>query len=306
MTYTRSIVRPFAVLSLFAVAGCDTPSAPVQPEPVYDLLYSTLPLASILVQPFDGGQPVPAGFGIVNGLDPVATNDGRYIAYTRITDAGGTAITIVDRVTGAKADLTNGQEVDEQPAFSPDGSRIAFVSSRDINTNIYVMNRDGTNVRALTTEPLPGVLDDRSPAWSADGRQISWSTNIGGFLTVWVMNADGSNKHRLTNSTDTFEDDAVWSPDGTRIAYFEVKNVTPRLIVINVDGSNRQVMPMPPNGYGRDAAWSPDGKLLAFIFNPDDHSRTQIYTIKPDGTDLKLRSHDDQNRGARRATFMRR
>lgn len=310
MTRTRSTITSFAILLLINATACDSPSAPNQPvptpEPTYDLLYASLLSASILVQPFEGGPPVLPGFGITDGFDPVTTRDGRYLAYARVSDLGGTAITVVDRVTGIKTDITTGEDVDEQPEFSPDGSRIAFVGSRDVGSNIYVMNRDGTNRKTLTTEPLPTVFADRSPTWSADGRQLAWSTNIGGFLTIWVMNADGTNKHRLTNSTNAFEDDAAWSPDGTRIAYFEVKEVTPRLIMVNADGSNRQILPTPANGHSRDAAWSPDGKLLAFIFNPDDHSLPLIYTMKPDGSDVQRRSHDDQNRGARRATFMRR
>ncbi|MEO7996334.1 MAG: hypothetical protein ABI852_02755 [Gemmatimonadaceae bacterium] len=306
MKHSRISVSLVAVLSVFVASACDSPGAPNQTAPMYDLLYSTVASATLLIQPFEGGPPVPLGFGIGMGLDPVATADGRYVAYAKIADNGGTSISLVDRVTGTKTDLTNGVDIDQQPAISPDGSRIVFVSSRDVGENIYIMNRDGSNQMALTIEPLPLVIVDRSPSWSPDGRQISWSSSTGGFLTIWIMNADGSNKHRLTNSTTAFEDDAAWSPDGTRIAYFEVMDVTPRLVVVNVDGTNRRVLPTPPNGHSQDPAWSPDGKLLAFTFNPDDHSRPSLYTMKPDGSELQQRLHDDQNRGVRRASFIRR
>lgn len=295
-----------AIVTVAALTGCDSPFVPQPAEPGYDLLYSTLVTRVVLIQPLTGGQPRTPGYGITDGTDPAASPDGRYLAYARLSDKGGTSITVVDRVTGQSRDITDGAAVDEHPTFSPDGTRLLFVSSRDTYNNIYSINRDGSGLKQLTFEPLPGVVEDRSPAWSADGNTIAWSSNANGYMSIWLMNADGTNKRRLTTKIPIFEDDAAWSPDGTRIAFTEVEMLTPRLVVMNIDGSNRQVMQVPADGHGRDPAWSPDGKLLAFSFNPDDHSRPQIYTINADGTNLQRRLFDDQNRGVRRATFMRR
>jgi len=128
-----------------------------------------------------------------------------------------------------------------RPAWYPDGSTIAFMSDRhaefDINLmgtddgdlEIYLMERDGSNIRRLTE--CAGTAS--APAWSPDGQRITFS--CGG---LHVMNADGSNQRRLTNDPGDFR--SVWSPDGKQIAF----NCGPKgkweqyeVCVIRADGS---------------------------------------------------------------------
>jgi Tol biopolymer transport system component len=79
------------------------------------------------------------------------------------------------------------------PAWSPDGRKIAFVSDRDGNSEIYVMNANGSGQRSLTRNPAY----DADPAWSPDGRKIAFVSNRDGNYGVYVMNADGSGQRRL-------------------------------------------------------------------------------------------------------------
>src|SRR3984957_19805243 len=72
--------------------------------------------------------------------------------------------------TGSPTDLTKSKSVNTYPAWSPDHSRIAFVSDRDGNFQIYVMNADGSAVKQLTT----GEEINRAPAWSPDGKKIAF------------------------------------------------------------------------------------------------------------------------------------
>ncbi len=83
------------------------------------------------------------------------------------------------------------------PAWSPDGTKIAFSSNRDGNDEIYTMNPDGTGVTRLTF--APGV--DLNPAWSPDSQRIAWYSNRDGNDEIYVMNADGSNVVRVTTNT---------------------------------------------------------------------------------------------------------
>lgn len=309
-SYTPSLPRlALALASALAFAGCDSEAAPLEPESVvtYDLLYESFVSPTVLQQSLSGGQPIAPAAGVGLGIDPTATLDGRYIAYAQrnLTD-GGSVLRIVDRQSGSITPISDGSEFIEQPAFSPDGTRIAFTRSSNGSSDIFVVNRDGSGIRQLTTDPLPAVVFDHLPAWSPDGTRIMWSNNESGFLRLWVMNSDGSNKHRLTSSVDTFEDDAAWSPDGTRIAFFEVVTSTPKLVIVNADGTNRQTPTLLPNGVARHPAWSPDGQLIAFTFIPSNGSRPQIYTMKPDGTDIVLRTLDSQNRGGHHPAFIRR
>jgi Tol biopolymer transport system component len=97
--------------------------------------------------------------------------------------------------------LTNDPLRDAEPAWSPDGTKIAFTSNRDGNHEIYVLNADGTGVTRLTNDPLR----DAEPAWSPDGTKIAFSRS--GYLgpeilveQIYVMNADGSGAKGLTTN----------------------------------------------------------------------------------------------------------
>ena len=91
------------------------------------------------------------------------------------------------------------------PAWSPDGQKIAFSSERDDALNIYVMNADGSDVARLTDNSTGG----REPAWSPDGRKIAFASDrhdpakgslpVRGDSAIYAMNADGSGVARLTN-----------------------------------------------------------------------------------------------------------
>ncbi|HEV3137133.1 MAG TPA: hypothetical protein VGZ26_04500 [Pirellulales bacterium] len=102
--------------------------------------------------------------------------------------------------------------IDDWATFSPDGSQIAFASSRDGDFEIYVMQADGSQPRRLTESP---GLDIR-PAWSPDGRQLAFTSMRDGNYEIYVMNADGSGVRRVTNHPER-DDYAQWHPDGKQL-----------------------------------------------------------------------------------------
>ena len=103
---------------------------------------------------------------------------------------------------------------DTEPSWSPDGRRIAFVSDREGNDEIYVMDRDGSNLARLTHNR--GA--DRSPRWSPDGSSILFHSFEGNRADLFLMDPDGSNRVRITDDP-YLNTQAGWSPDGTRIAF---------------------------------------------------------------------------------------
>jgi TolB protein len=172
------------------------------------------------------------------------------------------------------------------PAPSPAGL-IAFSSrppDKKEESDIYVMNADGTNLRRLTFRP--GWNSD--PTWSPDGR-IAFSSGLAhsGESDIYTMDRHGRNLHRLTNFAGT-ESLPSWSPDGTQIA-FNWNGAG--IFVIDADGTNRRFVVE-----GASASWSPDGKQIAFSSwrpNEVDGPRangivTRIYTINVDGSGLTL------------------
>lgn len=171
------------------------------------------------------------------------------------------------------------------------GGRIAFLSTRDGNVEIYVMNPDGSGQTRLTNEPVY----DHSPAWSPDGSKIAFVSLRDGNDEIYVMNADGSGVTNLTNTTATEENPIsnagpTWSPDGTKIAFVsgrEQKNGG--IWVMNSDGTNPTQLTF---GGERAPAWSPDGKKIAvkrvrFADRGGGTSgtTTDIVVMNADGTD---------------------
>ncbi|MFT3891013.1 MAG: hypothetical protein QM730_05215 [Anaerolineales bacterium] len=90
--------------------------------------------------------------------------------------------------------------------------KIAFVSARDGNAEVYVMNSDGSEQTNLTNNSA----EDWFPTWSPDGEQLAFSSDRDGNPAIYIMNIDGSNLIRLTETSNSFP---AWSPDGTRIAF---------------------------------------------------------------------------------------
>ena len=157
------------------------------------------------------------------------------------------------------------------------GGTIAFVSERDGNEEIYVMNADGSNQRNISNNSSA----DRAPAWSPDGTQIAFVSNRDGNFQIYVMNADGTNLRKISNSSRSLSSPA-WSPDGTQIAY----DVFLQIYVMDADGSNQRNISN-NSLEARDPAWSPDGTQIAFVSNRDDNSNAQIYVMDADGSNQR-------------------
>jgi Tol biopolymer transport system component len=96
---------------------------------------------------------------------------------------------------------------DLQPAFSPDGTKIAFSSFRDGNAEVYTMNSNGSGIPANLTKYNAA---DSQPAFSPDGKQITFVSNRFGYLDIFVMNADGSGLDDRTFGGDFYAPD--WGP----------------------------------------------------------------------------------------------
>jgi len=163
------------------------------------------------------------------------------------------------------------------PAWSPDGTKIAFGSTRDTNPQIYVMDPNGSNVVRLTHNSAA----DGQPAWSPDGTKIAFATDRDGNNEIYVMNANGSVQVNLTNNAGS-DLAPAWSPDGTKIAFQSDRQTNYAVWVMNADGSNptRLTSPSTPNGA---PSWSPDGTRIAYeqggdlwVMNVDGSRQIQI------------------------------
>jgi WD40 repeat protein len=176
--------------------------------------------------------------------------------------------------------LTSNAALDNDPAWSPDGSQIVFSSDRGGNREIYVMNADGSGEARLTS--AEGA--DTRPAWSPDGNRIAFVSDRDGNAEVYVMNADGTAPVRLTS--DTGDDlDPTWSPDGRRIAFSSRRSGSAHLYVMNADGSGQVQITFNQGALvgARQPAWSPDGATIVFV-GEELGELAVLHRVAPDGS----------------------
>ncbi len=171
---------------------------------------------------------------------------------------------------------SNSTAADTDPAYSPDGTKIAFASDRDGDNEIYVAAWDGSGT---VTKLTSNTSDDREPAWSPNGGYIAFRSNRDGNNDIYKMTATGASQQRLTANGDS-EFAPAWSPDGAEIAYQRF-------------GSQNDVWKMNSDGQGQtqlttdganDGApeYSPNGTQIAFHSNRGG-SDFEIFTMSATG-----------------------
>jgi Tol biopolymer transport system component len=161
--------------------------------------------------------------------------------------------------SGSPLQLTDSESDDRAPVYSPDGSQILFDTTRDGNTEIYVMDADGSDERRLTHDDG----EDWGASWSPDG-SISFNSDRSGEMEIWVMAADGHGARRLTN--DELADTAPsWSPDGSRIAYVRSDQFgVGQVWSMKADGSDQRNLSRSPSTPDQvwTGGWGPDGRIV--------------------------------------------
>ncbi len=181
--------------------------------------------------------------------------------------------------------LSDNSADDFGPAWSPDGSKIAFTSNRNGGYDIYVMSADGSGVVRLTDDPAY----DRSPAWSPDGTKIAFISDSDGNDNIYVMSADGSGLVGLTDDP-AYDRSPAWSSDGTKIAFDSMRDGYDNIYVMNADGTGVVHLTDGP-AYDRSPAWSPDGTKIAFVSYREGNNG-EIFVMNTDGSGVVRLSND--------------
>lgn len=208
-------------------------------------------------------------------------------AEVYLMNEDGSGLVNLTNHLGSDGVVTN---VEGRPAWSPDGSKIAFVSNRDGDGEIYVMAADGSGPVNLTRNPAY----DSFPSWSPDGSRIAFTSDRDGNQEIWVMDVDGTGLRQLTDTRGT-NYGAAWSPDGARIAFTSTRDGTDaelefELYVMNADGSEQTNLTNDSNSFDWDADWSPDGTRIAW--EKRIQGNTEVFLMDADGSNAVNLTND--------------
>lgn len=215
-----------------------------------------------------------------------------FLAFAFASDRGGDLDIYVADSDGAGVQRVTDDPDDEfGPAWSPDGTRIAFTRGLEDDPNIYIVNSDGSGEVQLTDDPA----DDADPAWSPDGTSIAFVSTREGDSDVYLMSADGSDQRRLTDHSAS-DFDPAWSADGTQLFFSRdehdgaeqsdiwLMSIRGRKAWKVVGGPDSQYQPAP----------SPDGTRLAFVSNRDGVA--QIYVMDLPDSEPRQLTHTPANK----------
>lgn len=186
--------------------------------------------------------------------------------------------------------LTFGGGAEATPAWSPDGTRIAFAAADnpDDDFDLWVIGADGTGMRRLTDT---ADLSETGPSWSPDGTRIVYSQNTldDAGATIRILDVDDPNgEGRIVAERGDWPS---WSPDGRTILYTGDRRGEQQLFTVPVDGGTATMLEPDGPGSSYEASWSPDGTEIAFVAASGDVDaedpaawNEDIWVMRADGT----------------------
>jgi len=201
---------------------------------------------------------------------PTVPPDQRQLAYAAAVSGLGQEVRLVQLDRSIDQNVTGHPENDTAPAWSPDGTRLAFASNREGSYDIFTISATGGRAQPLTEDPA----DENWPAWSPDGSRIAY---IGGGQ-LCIVEVDGSDRRCIAPTA--MRSPPAWSPDGTRLLY----ECGPDICVIGVDGRGQANLTNQPT-YDTWPVWSPDGTKIAFVSGRDFN--WEIYLMDAMGGDVR-------------------
>jgi len=250
-------------------------------------------IKEIYISDYDGANPRRVTVDRSLSVFPVWTPDARGILYTSY--ARGWPQLLLSRIyEGLRLEPTKNHATAADGfapqstlgVVSPDGKRIAFSSERDGNTEIYVMDLDGSNLFRLTNHPAA----DTTPTWGPNGRQLAFTSDRRGSPQIYTTNADGTNLNSLTS--EAYADRATWSPLGTEIVYTARTGLGNDIKIIDL--TTRQVRQLTfSEGTNESPAFAPNGRHIAFTSTR--FGRTQVLTMARDGNNVRQITREGAN-----------
>jgi TolB protein len=242
-------------------------------------------ISNIYQSDYDGANQVRLTVNRSIDIAPTFAPDGSVLAYTSYKT--GYPDIVLQSLRDARLPTTPAHGTASShnflSAWSPDGTMLAFTSNRDGggNSEIYVINRDGSGLRRITNHPAT----DTTPTWSPTGTQLAFTSDRSGNPQVYVVNLDGTGLVRISGTESNWCDRATWSsPPLNQIAYASREGGGFQIRVFDFSTRSSRVV---TDGIGSNEspAFAPNGRHFAFV--SDRTGRPEIYTIANDGRDLR-------------------
>ncbi len=214
-----------------------------------------------------GGKTASADVYVVGEIVVSSSRSGKFQLYA------------TERANLAQfAKITTDTAIATDPAFSPDGSRIAYVSTSPGNAEIFVMNADGTSPTRLTSDPQA----DGRPVFTPDGQTILFhSARTAGKQQIWAINVDGSGLTQLTRDSVSFA--PAVSPDGQTVAYVSIRDRNYDIWLMSRDGSNQRQFTRSPQQRESEPRFLRDGTLV-YLVERREGNRTVQQVVRADLT----------------------
>jgi len=248
----------------------------------------------IWVMDYDGQNQRPITHLGTISLSPRISPDNSRLAFASL-GRDGWAIRMysleLDRLVAFSAGAAGGSN--QSPAWSADGTRIAFSSARTGNPEIWVADSSGGNLRKLTNFRGPNV----SPTWNPrTNAQLAWVSGRTGLPQIYTMDLDGANNQRITDGG--YAVSPSWSPNGQLLAFSWNRKYGPGdpggVDIHVIDLASKNYLQLTHESGSNDfPVWSPDGRHLAFERTIGGH--TQIWSMLADGTQQRELTHSGNN-----------
>ncbi|GGC31580.1 protein TolB [Novosphingobium marinum] len=214
----------------------------------------------------------------LSGESPFFDSRIAYIAETGPKDRRLKRLAVMDSDGANHRYLTSGQATALTPRYSPDYSKILYLSYLNGQPSIYVYDLQTDTQRLVTRSDNPTI----APRWSPDGRWILYSMAIAGNTDIYRISASGGEPQRLTDSPG-IDVGGSFSPDGQRIVFESDRSGTQQVYLMDADGSNQRRISF----FGGRAAtpeWSPRGDQIAFTHIAGD---LRVAVMNPNGRNMR-------------------
>ena len=201
-----------------------------------------------------GKRTAAATSGQALDFTPAFSPDGKTLAFSRATEEGTDLYTVNIKDGCCLQRLTVGRFYDNlSPTYSPDGQRIAFVSTRAGLPQIYAMAADGTDQQLLAPFDYGATGSSNAPEWSPDGQSVVFHRDVGGTLQVFVLDVRTRAVRQLTSVGRN--EDPTWAPDSRHMAFVSDRSGYRQLWIIDLETG--RIRPLLQKSGARLPAWSP-------------------------------------------------